>query len=83
MELLFLIFETPELLFLVPIVAAFALYIYCLADCIRNNQLMGNSKLLWLIIILIVPFIGSLIYLNWYLYEFVTISGFRLTISPP
>lgn len=59
----FLIFETPELLLLVPIIAAFALYIYCLADCIRNNQLTGTSKLLWLIIILIAPFIGSLIYL--------------------
>ena len=63
MELLFLIFETPELLLLVPIIGAFALYIYCLADCIRNNRLTGNSKLLWVIIILVAPFLGSIIYL--------------------
>lgn len=63
MKLAFLIFKTPELLLLVPIIAAFAFYIYCLADCIRNNQLTGNSKLLWIIIILVAPFLGSLIYL--------------------
>lgn len=56
-----MIFETPELLLLVPIIAVLVLYIYCLADCIRNNQLTGTSELLWLIIILIAPFIGSLI----------------------
>ncbi|MEC3880829.1 PLDc N-terminal domain-containing protein [Parapedobacter sp. 10938] len=46
-----------------PVFLTVILYIYCLIHCIRNNRLQGNSKLLWLIIILIAPFIGSLIYL--------------------
>ncbi|MGV3762028.1 PLDc N-terminal domain-containing protein [Parapedobacter sp.] len=63
MELLFLNLGTHELILLGSVLLGAALYIYCLIDCIRNNRLQGNSKLLWLIIILIAPFIGSLIYL--------------------
>ena len=63
MELLFLNLGTQELILIVPVLFTVILYIYCLVHCIRNGRLTGNSKLLWLIIILIAPFIGSLIYL--------------------
>ena len=60
MELLFLNLGTQELILVLITVV---LYISCIIHCIRNNRLQGNSRLLWLIIILIAPFIGSLIYL--------------------
>jgi len=63
MELLFLNLGTQELILLVPVLITVVLYISCIIHCIRNNRLQGNSKLLWLIIILIAPFIGSIIYL--------------------
>ncbi len=63
MEVLFLNLGTQELILSGPVLLTVILYIYCLIHCIRNNRLQGNSKLLWLIIILIAPFIGSLIYL--------------------
>lgn len=63
MEVLFLNLGTQELILLGPVLLTVILYIYCLIHCIRNNRLQGNSKPLWLIIILIAPFIGSLIYL--------------------
>lgn len=63
MELLFLNLGTQELILLTPLLLTVVLYVYCLIHCIRNHRLSGNTKLLWLIIILIAPFIGSLIYL--------------------
>lgn len=63
MELLFLNLGTQELILLGPVLLTAILYVFCIIHCIRNSRLQGNSKLLWLIIILIAPFIGSLIYL--------------------
>ncbi|HWK57241.1 MAG TPA: PLD nuclease N-terminal domain-containing protein [Parapedobacter sp.] len=63
MELLFLNIGTQEFILLVPVLLTVILYIYCLIHCIANNRLRGNSKLLWLIIILVAPFLGSVIYL--------------------
>jgi|UniRef100_UPI004049E089 hypothetical protein len=40
----------------------FVLIVYTLMDLLRSN-LPTNTKLLWLIIILIAPFLGSIIYL--------------------
>jgi hypothetical protein len=40
----------------------FALIVYTLMDLLRRN-LPTNTKLLWLIVILIAPFLGSIIYL--------------------
>ncbi|WP_257667311.1 PLD nuclease N-terminal domain-containing protein [Parapedobacter tibetensis] len=54
---------TQEIILLGPILLTAVLYLYCIVHCITNNKLQGNSKLLWLIIILVAPFIGSLIYL--------------------
>ncbi len=64
MELLFLNLGTQELILFGPVLITVVLYIYCLIHCIRNDRLQGNSKLLWLIIILVAPFIGSVIYLT-------------------
>jgi hypothetical protein len=40
----------------------FVLIVYTLMDLLRSN-LPTNTKLLWLIVILIAPFLGSIIYL--------------------
>jgi len=40
----------------------FVLIVYTLMDLLRGN-LPTNTKLLWLIVILIAPFLGSIIYL--------------------
>ena len=40
----------------------FALIVYTLMDLLRSN-LPTNTKLLWLIVILIAPILGSIIYL--------------------
>jgi len=41
------------------------LFIYALLDIIKSSRLNQNTKLLWIIIILIAPILGSLIYLVW------------------
>ncbi len=42
-----------------------ALFIYALLDIIKSSRFNQNTKLLWIIIILIAPILGSLIYLVW------------------
>lgn len=63
MKLLFLNLGTQELILFGPVLLTVVLYIFCIIHCIKNNRLQGNSKLLWLIIILVAPFLGSIIYL--------------------
>lgn len=65
MKLLFLNLGTQEMILLMPMLFTAVLYVYCLVHCIRNPRLSGNTKLLWLIVILVAPFIGSLLYLVW------------------
>lgn len=38
------------------------LWIYCLVDILRNN-FVQNEKIIWLLTVLVVPFIGSVLYL--------------------
>jgi hypothetical protein len=40
-----------------------ALIIYCVIDIVRSEFETANTRLLWLLIVLLAPFIGSLIYL--------------------
>lgn len=40
------------------------LAVYCFLDVIKSSM-PQNTKLLWILIILIFPFIGSLIYIFW------------------
>lgn len=65
MKDLFLNLGTQEMILLLPMLLTAVLYVHCLVHCIRNPRLAGNTKLLWLIVILVAPFIGSLLYLIW------------------
>lgn len=38
------------------------LWIYCLADVV-NNKFINNEKLIWILVVILVPFIGSILYL--------------------
>ena len=59
--LIIILFIGGVLRFLMGIVW-FVLIVYTLMDLLRSN-LPTNTKLLWLIVILIAPFLGSIIYL--------------------
>lgn len=38
------------------------LFIYCLVD-ILNNQFKDNEKVVWIVLVVLLPFIGSILYL--------------------
>jgi len=50
---------------LIFFVAYAILVIYAFLDIIKNPNLNQTAKLLWIIIILIAPILGSLIYIFW------------------
>ncbi|MEO3408580.1 PLDc N-terminal domain-containing protein [Mucilaginibacter sp. CAU 1740] len=58
--LLFLNIGVPELFLalLYPI-----LVIYCLIDIIRSTFKDSNSKILWIIVVILMPCLGSVLYL--------------------
>ena len=64
MEIAFLNIGTSELIFLVilPIVL---LYFYCLFHAATNSSIPGTHRLLWFLIILSIPLLGSIAY--WYI----------------
>jgi cobalamin synthase len=41
------------------------LSVYSLINVLRNNNINGGAKILWIVIIIVVPILGSLIYLFW------------------
>ena len=50
---------------LIFFVAYAILVIYSLLDIFKNPNLNQTTKLLWIIIILVAPILGSLIYIFW------------------
>ena len=52
---------TPEVIIILIVLS---LVVYALLDIFKSNM-PQNTKLYWIIIILIVPVLGSLIYLLW------------------
>ena len=48
-----------------PVVISLALSIYCVVDCIQSNDgsVRGLPKLVWVFVILLFPFAGSLAWL--------------------
>ena len=52
-----------EIFLLLLIGAPFLLTIYCVIDLIRADFKESNSKLLFLILVLVAPLIGSIVYL--------------------
>jgi len=58
--LLFLNISGPELIVvLIPVL----LIIFCLIDIVRSDFKDNTTKLLWIIIVLVAPLLGSLLYL--------------------
>jgi hypothetical protein len=43
--------------------AIVAMWVYALADMFRNPELSGAAKAMWLLIIVLVPIFGAVIYL--------------------
>lgn len=41
------------------------LSLYSLINVLRNRNINGGTKILWVVIIIVVPILGSLIYLFW------------------
>ncbi|AEH00439.1 PLDc N-terminal domain-containing protein [Lacinutrix sp. 5H-3-7-4] len=44
------------------IIISFGLWIFCLIDILRN-QFQKNDKVIWALVVILLPFIGSLLYL--------------------
>jgi len=47
---------------LVLVALSFAFWIWMLVDCLTNNSLRGTDKLVWLLVIFFLHFVGALIY---------------------
>lgn len=50
----------PDLIILLALLGSL-FFIWMLVDCVNNEPTAGNSKLIWTLIIVLVPF-GSLLY---------------------
>jgi hypothetical protein len=61
--LLFLNMGHGEIILISVILLPFALTLFCLVDIVRSEFKDNTTKLLWVIIVLVAPFIGSIIYL--------------------
>lgn len=45
------------------ILISIGLWIYCLIDIIKN-KFSQNDKLIWILVVLLLPFLGSILYLS-------------------
>jgi hypothetical protein len=52
-----------EMILLIPLFCVGILYLYTLFHCVSNQQLDGTKKVIWFLIILAAPLLGSLLYL--------------------
>lgn len=57
MELLFI------LMWLIVVAGIFALWIWTLIDCIKNEPTEGNERIVWVVVIAAANWIGAIIYL--------------------
>lgn len=51
----------PILVFLVVIVGS-VFWLWMLVDCIRNTRLNDTEKIIWVLVVLLLHFIGALLY---------------------
>lgn len=64
--MLFLNLGVPEIILILIIVGLpFILTIYCLIDVMRSTFSDSVNKILWVLIVLLAPLIGSILYLVW------------------
>jgi len=50
---------------LICLILWLALSLYSLINILRTHAINGGSKVLWMLIIIVVPIVGSLTYLFW------------------
>ena len=43
-------------------ILAFGFWIWMLVDCLQNNKLQGNNKLVWVVVVVFLHFLGALLY---------------------
>ena len=48
-------------LFLISLVL-FAFWVWMLVDCLKNDGLVGNEKIIWVLVIIFTHFLGAVIY---------------------
>ncbi|MGJ8722918.1 MAG: PLDc N-terminal domain-containing protein [Roseibacillus sp.] len=51
------------ILFFLIGIAVFAFWLWTLIDCLKNETSEGNDKLIWILVIVLAGWVGSLIYL--------------------
>ncbi len=49
--------------FIILSLASFAFWIWMLVDCVTNEPSEGNDKIIWLLVIVFLHFLGALLYL--------------------
>jgi hypothetical protein len=59
----FLGLESPVHLVILTVIAAlFVFWIWMLVDCLKNPRLQGTEKLIWVLVIIFLHWIGALVY---------------------
>lgn len=54
---------TTELMLLIIPLTYFALIAFCLIDILRSDFKDSSGKLIWVLVVLLAPFLGSILYL--------------------
>jgi hypothetical protein len=53
----------PEIILLMIPLSYFALIAFCLIDILRSEFKDSTAKLVWVLVVLLAPFLGSILYL--------------------
>lgn len=61
-DLLFMNIAGPEIILILIVIC---LPLYCIFDITRSKFQTPNTSILWIIVVLVAPVIGSIIYLTW------------------
>jgi len=59
---LFLNLGTQELILLFIVIPVFLTYVFGLIHCIANDKIPGGNRILWCLVILALPLIGTIAY---------------------
>jgi Phospholipase_D-nuclease N-terminal len=51
------------LIFLAILIPLLLLWVYCFINVIRRNDLSGVAKVAWLVVIIVFPYFGAILYL--------------------
>lgn len=63
-NLLFINFGSSEV-FMILILIVLTLPLVCIVDITRSKFQTPNANILWIIVVLVAPIIGSILYLTW------------------